>query len=155
MASKSRRGRISHETYLRAVGKGLIQDWYALDRCEVLTQLELVEHLLCAYPKRFLSKGAAVRAIIDKAMAQVIAACRQSSDQGSERIASFLEARMRGESIADIAREWGLSREYVSRRVGRQAIGLVTTRVVALGRRSLVVHEGSTALGTPSVRQSA
>ncbi len=78
------------------MGKGLTQDWYALDRCEVLTQLELVDHLLRTYPKRFLTKGSAVRAILDKAMTQVIAACRQSSDQGSERIASFLEARMRG-----------------------------------------------------------
>jgi hypothetical protein len=137
------------------VGKGLTQDWYALDHCEVLTQLELVDHLVKAYPKRFLTKGAAVRAILDKAMDQVIAACRQSSDHGSERIASFLEARTRGESVADIAREWGLSREYVSRRVGRQAIGLVTARAVAIGRQTLAIHEPHGATVNPSAKQSA
>lgn len=136
-----RRGRIPHAVYVEAVGRALIQDWYALEQCEVLTQLELVDQLVIANPSRYLSKGAAVRAILDKAAAQVVAACRQSSDRGSARIASFLEAQARGESVSDIARDWGLTREYVSRRVGRHAIHLVTDRVLALGRRQLVVQE--------------
>lgn len=137
----ARRGRIPHAAYTKAVGRTLAQDWYALEQCDLLTQLELVDQLVIANPSRYLSKGAAVRAILDKAAAQVVAACRQSSDRGSARIAEFVEARCRGRSVSEIARDWGLSREYVSRRVGRQAMRLVTDRVLALGRRQLVVQE--------------
>lgn len=151
----ARRGRIAHTTYQRLIGKGLTQDWYTLDRCEALTRLELVDELVRTYPKRYITRGAAVRAILDKATDQVIAACRQSADHGSERIATFLESRSQGVSVSEIARDWGLSREYVSRRVGRQAIGLVTDRVLAIGRHPLVLQQAYEPVPSPSVKQPA
>jgi hypothetical protein len=141
--AERRRGRIAHATYVRTVGQMLTRDWYALDDCEILTQLELVDQLVASHPTRYLCRGAAVRAILDRAIAQVVAACRASSDTGSRRMADFLEARQRGLSVAAVAREWGISREYISRTVGRRAIRLVTDRVLAFGQRSLVVEESS------------
>jgi hypothetical protein len=141
--AEARRGRISRATYIRVVGQMLTRDWYALDQCDVLTQLDLVEQLVAAYPTRYHCKGAAVRALLDRAISQVIAACRSSADQRSQRVATFLEARQAGQSVTAIARKWGISREYVSRAVGRRAVELVTDHVLALGHRRLVLREAS------------
>ena len=92
---------------------------------------------------RFLSKGAAVRWPLDKAIDQVIAACEASADTGSLRVVRFLQQRQAGASVAAFAREWGISREYVSRTVGRRAVQLVTKRVLALGRRTIIAHDTS------------
>jgi hypothetical protein len=136
----ARRGRISRATYISTVGRMLTRDWFALDGCDVLTQLEIVDQLVAAYPTRYLTRGAAVRFVLDKAIAQVIAACDASSDLFTRRIASYLEARQAGKSVSAIAREWRLSREYVSRAIGRRAAELVTDRVLVLGRRKLVAQ---------------
>ncbi len=58
-------------------------------------------------------------------------------DPASARLVRFLEARRKGESIAAIARAWGLTREHLSRSVGHQAIVLVTERVLVLNRGGL------------------
>ena len=132
----TRLGRISQATYIKEVGRMLTRDWFALEQCDVLTQLEIVGQLVSAYPNKYLSPGWAVRAILDKAIAQVIAVSRSSKDEHTRRIALFLELRQQGESVSSIARSWGLSRECVSRTVSRQAIQLVTDRVLKLARRS-------------------
>jgi hypothetical protein len=151
---EARRGRIARDTYLRTVGQMLTRDWFALDRCDILTQLEIVEQLVAGYPTRYLSRGAAVRFVLDKAIGQVVAACRASSDSATRCIAEFLEARQAGKSVAAIAREWRLSREYVSRAIGRRAIALVTDRVLVLGRRKPVVQPPNGSV-TPSGKRSA
>jgi hypothetical protein len=69
------------------------------------------------------------------------------SDPASERLATFLEERRTGKTVTAIAREWGLSREYVSRTVARQAIRLVTDRVLVIGRRRLALKESPTIEG--------
>jgi hypothetical protein len=115
----------------------LTRDWFALEHCEVLTQLEIVEQLVAAYPHRFLSPGWAVRALLDKAMDDVIAVARKSSDERSLRIAQFLELRRQGQSVTAIAQWWEMSRECVSRAVGRKAILLVTDRLLKLSKASL------------------
>ncbi len=135
--AEARRGRISHATYVRTVGRALTRDWYALEGCEVLAQLELVGQLVARFPERYPSRGWAIRAMLDRAMRDVIALCASKPDPGSARLASFLEARRKGESVAAIAREWELTREHVLRSVGHQAIVLVTDRVLALNRSGL------------------
>ena len=79
--SETKRGRISHATYVRTVGHMLTRDWYALDQCEVLTQLEIIDQLVSTYPHRFLCPGWAVRALLDKAIDDVIAASQKSKDE--------------------------------------------------------------------------
>lgn len=135
---ESRRGRISRAVYVRTVGQMLTRDWYALESCEVLTQLDIVAQLVAKYPDRYPSVGWAVRGVLDKAISSVIALCQARPDQASQRLAAFLEARRSGKSVTAIAREWELSREYVSRTVGRQAILLVTEKVLAISRLSVV-----------------
>ncbi len=137
---ETRRGRIARDTYISTVGQMLTRDWFTLDRCDILTQLEIVDQLVAAYPNRYLSRGAAVRFVLDKAIGQVVAACRASSDHATRRIADYLEARQSGQSISAIARAWGLSREYTSRAIGRRAVELVTDRVLVLGRRKLMAQ---------------
>ncbi len=135
--AEARRGRISHATYVRTVGQVLTRDWFALEGCDVLAQLELVGQLLATYPERYPSRGWAIRAVLDRAMRDVIALCASKPDPASARLVRFLEARRQGESIAAIARAWGLTREHLSRSVGHQAIVLVTERVLALNRSGL------------------
>jgi hypothetical protein len=130
-------GRISHATYVRTIGRMLTRDWYALDACEVLTRLDLVTRLVAASPDRYPSKGWAVRVVLDKAIAGVIALCDARQDPASARLAQYLEARWHGRSVGAIAQERGLSREHVSRSVGRQAIVLVTDRVIVLNSRAV------------------
>jgi hypothetical protein len=134
---ETRRGRISHATYVRTVGQMLTRDWFALDRGDVLTQLEIVGQLVAAYPNRFLSPGWAVRALLDKAMDDVMAAARKSKDGQGQRIAQFLELRRQEQTVTDIAKAWELSRECVSRTISRKAILLVTDRFLLLSKASL------------------
>jgi hypothetical protein len=140
----SRRGRTSHATYVRVVGQVLTRDWYALETCEALKQIDLVGRLVESRPDRYPTRGWAVRAILNKAIGDTIDLCHMQSDRASERLAAFLEARSGGKTVTAIAREWGLSRECVSRTVARQAIRLVTDRVLALGRRRLALKESTT-----------
>jgi hypothetical protein len=138
-----RRGRIPVVEYEAVVGRMLTRDWFTLDMCDTLTQLDLVESLVTAHPARYPSRGAAVRWLLDKAMDQVIAACEASADAGSARIAAFHRQRRTGVSVVEIARTWGISREYVSHTVSRRATHLVTRRVLALGRRTLIARQSS------------
>jgi len=133
----TRKGRISHATYMRVVGQVLINDWFALDKCETLTQIAVVQELVAAYPNRFLSPGWAVRALLDRAIDEVIALARKSKDSHDYRLADFLELRRQHKSVTAIAKEWRLSRECVSRTVGRKAINLVTERFLALTKRKV------------------
>jgi hypothetical protein len=130
-----RRGRISHATYVRVVGQALPRDWFALESCEILAQLELVERLVARHPERYPSRGWAVRALLDKAIDDVVTLCRSHADQASMRMIRFLEARRAGMSVKTIVREWGISRECVSRTVGRQAAMMITERVLTRNRR--------------------
>ncbi len=133
----TRKGRISHATYVRVVGQMLICDWFALDKCETLTQIAVVQELVTAYPNRFLSPGWAVRALLDKAMDEVIVLARNSKNTSDHRIADFLELRRQHKSVTAIAKDWNLSRECVSRTVGRKTINLVTDRLLALSKRKV------------------
>ena len=142
--SEAKRGRTSHAAYTRVVGQALTRDWYALEACETLTQLDLVSRLVESRPDRYPTRGWAVRAILNKAIQDTVDLCRMQSDPASERLAAFLEARRAGKTVTTIAQEWGLSRECVSRTIARQAIRLVTDRVLALGRRRLALKESPT-----------
>ncbi len=128
--SEVRRGRISHATYLQAVGQSLARDWFGLEKCDILSQLDLVQHLVALHPDRYPSPGWAVRALLDKSMDDVVALCRSHPDSMNLRIIEFMEARRSGTSIKAIAERWGLSRECVSCTVGRQVTRLVTDRVL-------------------------
>jgi hypothetical protein len=130
---------MSHAAYVQIVGRALCQDWYALDQCEALIQLEAIEHLVATYPERFFSRGWAVRALLDKAMDQVIAVTRAQADPRTRRIAEYLAERRAGRTVAEIAAHWRLSRECVSRTIGCQAVRLVTDRFLALARRTFTL----------------
>jgi len=63
------------------------------------------------------------------------------SDTANARLAQFLDARRAGTSVTAIALEWGLSRACVSRKVRRQAVLLVTDRVLARNQRGIPSRE--------------
>lgn len=132
-----RRGRISHATYVQAIGQALARDWFRLESCDILTQLDLVRHLVSTYPEKYPSPGWAVRALLDKAIDDVIALCRSHPDATNSRIVDFLEGRRSGVSVTAIALRWNLSRECVSRTIGRKASFLVTERVLVRNRRKV------------------
>lgn len=132
-----RRGRISHATYVQAIGQALARDWFKLENCDILTQLDLVRHLVSTYPEKYPSPGWAVRALLDKAIDDVVTLCRSHPDATNSRIVDFLEGRRSGISVTAIALRWNLSRECVSRTIGRKAVFLVTERVLVRNRRKV------------------
>jgi hypothetical protein len=69
--------------------------------------LEIVGQLVAAYPHRFLSPGFAVRALLDKAMDDVIASSSKSNDERSLRVVKFLELRRMEQTVTQIAQWWG------------------------------------------------
>ena len=113
------------------------RDWFALDASEILTQFELVDYLVSAEPRRYWSKGQAVRVLLDRSIEHVIAHIQKSDDKSNNRVAEFLQKRKAGISIAAIGRDWGMTREHLSRSVNRQAIQLVTERFLTLARQSV------------------
>ena len=150
----TRRGRISQATYVRVVGRMINKDWFALARCETLTQLEVIDQLVAAYPKAFFSPGCAVRALIDKSIDHVVRAARLRTDDRSQKMADYLEKRRAGVSVAAIAQGFGLSREYVTRTIGQQALTQVTERLLALGKHQLQseqTEEGITKINARNV----
>jgi hypothetical protein len=132
--TETKRGRISHATYAHTIGLMLTRDWFALEECEVLTQLDIVKRLVSDYPSKYLTPGWAVRRVLDKAITRVIQASKASHDARIQKIATYLELRLQYQSTSDIAHQWGVSRECVSRTIGRQAILLVTDQVLAMNR---------------------
>lgn len=132
-----RRGRIPHATYVQVVGQALARDWFRLESFDILTQLDLVQHLVSTYPEKYPSSGWAVRALLDKAIDDVVALCRSHPDVTNSRIVDFLESRRSGMSVSAIALRWNLSRECVSRTIGRKASFLVTERVLVRNRRKI------------------
>ena len=105
--NEAKRGRTSHAAYMRVVGQALTRDWYALEACETLTQLDLVSRLVETRPDRYPTRGWAVRAILNKAIGDTIDLCHMQADPASERLAAFLEARRTGKTVTAIEREWG------------------------------------------------
>ena len=93
--NEARRGRTSHAAYIRVVGQALTRDWYALEACETLTQLDLVTRLVESRPDRYPTRGWAVRAILNKAIGDTIDLCHLQSDPASERLAAASASRAR------------------------------------------------------------
>lgn len=124
--TETRRGRISRTTYIMTIGHMLSRDWSTLEKCEVLTQFSVVNELVSTYPREFAYKGMAVRWLLDQAIEKAIKLDRRVGTQHQQRIALFLEKRRSGDSVAAIAREWGMTREHLSRTVNREAVELVT-----------------------------
>ncbi len=133
-----KRGRISHSAYEQAVGKMLMRTWDVLDTCDTLTQLDVVQHFCTVNPRKYPTPGFAVRELLDLAIEQVIRISLDAKDITTQRIAYYLMWRRDKQSIAFIGESFGLSREYVTRTIGKRAIQLVTGRVLLIGRRKLV-----------------
>lgn len=139
--SETKRGRIPYEAYVKTVGQMLTRNWYVLDQCEMLTQLEVIQYLVSVNPTKYPRPGIAVRALLDKAIDQVIVATIDNPHYQTQLTARFLQYRIQGITVSEIAKNWGFSREYISRTIGKQAITLVTDRVLKIGRRKLVAKE--------------
>ena len=89
--AETKRGRISKAAYMREVGRMFTRDWFALDASEILTQFELVDYLVSAEPRRYWSKGQAVRVLLDRSIEHVIAHIQKSDDKSMNRVAEFLK----------------------------------------------------------------
>ena len=137
--SESKRGRVPRSTYVHTISVKLMHDWMKLNQCELLTQLDIVQ-LLCEHnPRKYPTPGMAVRELLDTAIDQVIEVTLFNPNITVKRIGEYLNGRVMGKSVSFIADEWGLTREYVSRTIGRQAAELVTERVLKMARRKVVV----------------
>ena len=102
-----------------------------------MIQLDLVWHLVSTCPETFPSPGWVVKALLDKAIDDVIAPCRSHPDVTNSRIVDLLEGRRSGDSVTDIVLRWNPSRECVSRTIGRNAVFLVAERVLVRNRKKM------------------
>jgi len=134
---RGRRGRPSQGDYTQSVCDALRYDLVQLDGCAALTQLPGVQALSRRHAHRLLPVGAALRALLDQAVADVMALAEAGRDPSLDRIAIFLRIWYgeRG-TITAVASALELSRSRVSRVVKPLAVELVTRRFLELASRA-------------------
>ena len=98
-------------------------DW--LQECELARSPEVFEKVK---PEQMMPEAQALRGLL-------IAAARQVIDEmgpvpGKEGVAAFLQGYLAGKSVADIAKELGVSREWCSRNYRREALRLAGMQFV-------------------------
>ena len=92
-------------------------DW--LQECDLARLPEVREKV---QPNRMMPEAQALRSLLIAAASQVIEDVNQIP--GKEGVAGFLNGCLAGKSVAEIAEELGVSREWCSRNYRREAIRL-------------------------------
>ena len=104
-------------------------DW--LQECDLARSPEVLEKV---QPEQMMPEAQALRGLLIAAAHQVVEEI--GPVPGKEGIASFLEGYLAGKSVADVAKELGVSREWCSRNYRREALRLAGMHFV----RSLFVE---------------
>lgn len=132
MAS-GRRGRPSYDDYARRVAEALRFDLFALEDCTALAQLPGVQATFRNFEHDLLPLGSTLRAMLDRAVADIETVAARSSDPVLQRIAVFLGIwyRERG-TVVRVAQTLHVSRSTVVHAIQPRAIDLVTKRFLEL-----------------------
>jgi hypothetical protein len=131
--AKGRRGRPSYEEYVKWVCEALRYDLVQLEGCTALAQLPGVQAARRRQTKTFLPIGASLRAIFDRAVADVEALAKASHTPTLRRVAIFLQIWYREHgTVGQVAEALQLSRSRVAHAVQPQALELVAKRFLDL-----------------------
>jgi len=118
--------------YCALVGKALFADCYTLDDFPALSELPLVARWAEAHPRELLPRGKALHALLRRTVADV-AACAPEGDPYLARVADFTRLRYQERlTVAAISRRWGMHRRSMYGGYTRQALELVTRRLLQL-----------------------
>jgi len=132
MAEK-RKGRKSQADYREMIGKALLSDRFTLEEFPVLSQLPGIEKWAAAHPYELLPRGKALESLLGKAVADAIVFLGDAKDTTTRRVAEYLRLRYQEQKkVKDIAQEWQLSVDQVSRTAGRRALDIATERFLML-----------------------
>lgn len=123
-----RPGRRPDSYYRLAVGAAVLHlNDRAVLECSPLAQLTAVKKLADArYPGQIWRKGLCLRGLVQQAIDETIEA---ADGDDLERIRLVLTKAASGETLSCIARELGMHRESLSRRLWTRATGLVWERL--------------------------
>ena len=129
----ARRGRPSREDYTQLVVSLIRADVWALDQCETFAPYPGVRTLVARNHRLCLSLGVAIKLLLDRAVADVIASTSVKPEWASNRVAEFLRLwYSEGQSLTDVANTLHLERHNVMRTVQRPALTLVAQRFLEL-----------------------
>jgi hypothetical protein len=135
-ARTGRRGRLSHDDYAKAVAAVLRADLFQLEECTLLGQLPGVRALAGRVKRSVFPTGAAIRALLDRAVGEVELLALNQRDTASQRIAAFLHLWYKqGETVVMAAEVLELSRSYVAHTIQPRALELVAKRFLELAWR--------------------
>jgi hypothetical protein len=135
-ARKGRRGRRSHDDYVKAVGAVLRADLFELEACALLGQLPGVRALAGRLRRGIFPTGLAIRTLLDRAVGEVELLALNQRDPVSQRIAAFLHLWYKErETVVIAAAALNLSRSYVAYTIQPRALELVAKRFLELAWR--------------------
>jgi hypothetical protein len=135
-AKTGRRGRLSHDDYAKAVASVLRADLFQLEECALLGNLPGVRALAGRVKRSVFPTGAAIRALLDRAVGEVELLALNQRDTASQRIAAFLHLWYKqGETVVTAAEVLELSRSYVAHTIQPRALELVAKRFLELAWR--------------------
>ena len=129
-ASGKKRGRPPKTPLMELVQQAYthIHDLDWLQECDLARSPEVLEKV---QPEQMMPEAQALRGLLISAALQVVV--DMGPVPGKEGMAAFLQGYLAGKSVADIAKELGVSREWCSRNYRREALRLARMQFV-MGR---------------------
>ena len=129
---------ISHDDYAQAVAAVLRADLFELEDCALLGQLPGVRALAKSLTRHgVFPTGSAIRALLDRAVGEVVLLALNQRDPASQRIAWFLQLWYKeGRTVVAAAEVLELSRSYVAHTVQPRALELVAKHFLDLAWRT-------------------
>lgn len=140
--ASGRRGRPSRNDYVRQVVALIRADVWALNEHTIFTSYPAVRALMTQHHREILPLGVALKCLLDRAVADVIALGDVVSGTQMARITTFLQLWYREErTVAAIARHLQMERTHIAKTVQRPALELVARRFLALAEHVDPLHD--------------
>jgi hypothetical protein len=131
-----RRGRPSRDDYARLVASLVRADVWTLNDCTAFAGYPAVRALVAQHQREILPMGVALKLLIDRAVADVLALTSIVKSNEVGRIATFLQLWYVDEKpVTEVARALRLERTHVAKTVQRPALNLVAQRFLALAEQ--------------------
>ena len=131
-----RRGRPSRDDYVKVVASLVRADVWTLNDCPTFATYPGVRSLVARHQREILPMGVALKLLIDRAVADVLALTRVVNTNEIGRIATFLQLwYAEGKPVTEVARALRLERTHVAKTVQRPALELVARRFLALAEQ--------------------
>ena len=130
------RGPTRREEYLQRVREALTADYTTLHRSPLCELPGVVALAQSEYQRRIFPAAAALRVLLDRAIAAALAEVERLKDKRAQQTATYLRLATQCVPVTEITRQLGLhSRSYVHTAIQRPALELITEAFLQLARQ--------------------